>query len=95
MPVWLEAFLTLGGLLLLLLFFPARWGIVLNGALMGGRIALIALGIGLIYRANRVVNFAQGDLGGAPAALAVMLVVSWGWGYWFGFVAGLAPSVVL
>jgi branched-chain amino acid transport system permease protein len=95
-PLWLEAFLTLGGLLLLVpLFFPARWGIVLNGALMGGRIALIALGIGLIYRANRVVNFSQGDLGGAPAALAVMLVVSWGWGYWFGFVAGLAVSVVL
>src|SRR5687768_12455000 len=33
--------------------YPAPMGIVLNGALVGGRIALIALGIALVYRANR------------------------------------------
>jgi branched-chain amino acid transport system permease protein len=38
------------------LLYPAPKGIVLNGALVGGRIALIALGIALIYRANRIVN---------------------------------------
>ncbi|MBN2624152.1 MAG: ABC transporter permease [Acidimicrobiales bacterium] len=75
--------------------YPAPWGIVLNGALVGGRIALIALGIALVYRANRIVNFAQGDLGAVPAVLGVMLVVAWGWSYWFGLVAGLAAAVVL
>jgi hypothetical protein len=43
--------------------------------------ALIALGIALVYRANRVINFAAGDLGQLPATLAVLLVLSWGWNY--------------
>jgi branched-chain amino acid transport system permease protein len=77
------------------LLFPAPLGVVLNGALVGGRIALIALGIALVYRANRIVNFAQGDLGGVPATLAVMLVVSSGINYWLGFAAGLAAALVL
>ena len=75
--------------------FPAPSGVVLNGALVGGRIALIALGIALVYRANRVINFAQGDLGALPATLAVMLVLAWGLDYWLGLVAGLAAAVVL
>ena len=41
---------------------PRPLGVVVNGALFGSRIALIALGIALIYRANRIINFAQGDL---------------------------------
>jgi ABC-type branched-subunit amino acid transport system permease subunit len=75
--------------------YPAPMGIVLNGALVGGRIALIALGIALVYRANRIVNFAQGDLGALPAVLGVMLVVAWGWSYWFGLLIGLAASILL
>jgi branched-chain amino acid transport system permease protein len=86
----------LAGLLVLQqLLYPAPKGIVLNGALVGGRIALIALGIALIYRANRIVNFAQGDLGALPAVLGVMLVVAWGWSYWFGLIVGLAASILL
>jgi branched-chain amino acid transport system permease protein len=75
--------------------YPAPMGIVLNGAIGGGRIALIALGIALVYRANRIVNFAQGDLGAVPAVLGVMLVVAWGWSYWAGLLVGLLASVVL
>src|ERR671919_3172493 len=74
--------------------YPAPMGVVLNGALVGGRIALIALGIALVYRANRIVNFAQGDLGAVPAVLGVMLVVAWGWSYWAGLLVGLAAAVV-
>jgi len=85
----------LGLLVIQRIFFPAPLGIVFNGALFGGRIALIALGIALIYRANRIVNFAQGDLGALPATLGVMLVVAWGWSYWFGLVIGLAGSILL
>lgn len=77
------------------LLFPAPLGVLVNGGLVGGRVALIALGIALVYRANRIVNFAQGDLGAVPATFAVMLVLSWGWSYWFGLVAGLAAAVVL
>ena len=76
-------------------FFPAPLGVVVNGALFGSRIALIALGIAPIYRANRIINFAQGDLGAVPATLAVMLVVAWNWNYWIGLIAGLAAALVL
>ena len=58
--------------------FPAPLGVIVNGALVGSRVALIALGIALVYRANRVINFAAGDLGQLPASLAVLLVLSLG-----------------
>lgn len=75
--------------------FPAPLGIVVNGALFGSRIALIAVGIALVYRANRIVNFAQGDLGAVPATLGVLLVVAWSWNYWLGLAAGLTAALVL
>ena len=49
-------------------------GIVIQGALVGGISALLAVGIALVYRANRIVNFAQGDLGVVPALLAILLI---------------------
>ena len=75
--------------------FPAPNGVILDGALGGGRIALIALGIALIYRANRVINFAQGDLGQVPATLGALLVISVGVNYFVGFATGLVAAVVL
>ncbi|MFP3901181.1 MAG: ABC transporter permease [Acidimicrobiia bacterium] len=75
--------------------FPAPLGIVADGTLFGARIALISVGIALVYRANRVVNFAQGDLGGVPATIAVMLVLAWGVNYWLGMLAGFAAAVLL
>jgi branched-chain amino acid transport system permease protein len=77
------------------LFLQAPLGVVVDGALYGARIALIALGIALVYRANRIVNFAQGDIGGLPAVLAVMLVIAWGWSYWLGLIVGLAAALLL
>ena len=74
---------------------PAPLGVIVNGALVGGRVALIALGIALVYRANRVINFAQGDLGQVPASLAVLLVLSLGWNYVLSAVLGLLAAIVL
>jgi branched-chain amino acid transport system permease protein len=85
-----------------LVFFAVRvwpieapWGVVLDGAIGGGRIALIALGIALIYRANRVVNFAQGDLGSLPATLAVLLILSTGLNYFLSLAIGIVAALVL
>jgi branched-chain amino acid transport system permease protein len=75
--------------------YPAPAGVILNGALVGGRIALIALGIALVYRANRVINFAAADLGVAPITLVVMLVLGLGWNYWLGLGIGLVSAVAL
>ncbi|HEX4905676.1 MAG TPA: ABC transporter permease [Acidimicrobiales bacterium] len=57
-------------------FWPSPIGVLVQGLVIGGLTALIAFGIALTYRANRIVNFAGGDLGALPASLAVLLIVS-------------------
>ena len=78
----------------------AHWslplGVVVQGTLLGGLTALLAVGIALVYRANRIINFAQGDLGNFPATLAVLLMVTGiGLPYFLTFVTGLASAIVL
>src|SRR5207302_3148876 len=61
--------------------WPAPLGVVLQGVVIGGLTAMVAFGIALVYRANRVINFAAGDLGGVPASLAILLIVGRNWPY--------------
>jgi branched-chain amino acid transport system permease protein len=75
--------------------FPAPNGVILDGAIGGGRVALIALGIALIYRANRIVNFAQGDMGQVPATLGALLVITLSVNYFVAFATGLVAAIVL
>jgi branched-chain amino acid transport system permease protein len=82
-------------LLLVQLLWGPPAGIVVQGALLGGLSALLALGLALVYRAHRILNFAQGDLGAAPASLAVLLVVTSGASWLVAFLTGLLTAVVL
>ncbi|MGH2667556.1 MAG: ABC transporter permease [bacterium] len=77
------------------LFWPAPIGVLVQGVVIGGLTALIAFGIALIYRANRIVNFAQGDLGAVPASLAVLLIVGPGIPYLLALPIGLVAAVAL
>ncbi|HEX9888099.1 MAG TPA: ABC transporter permease [Nitriliruptorales bacterium] len=52
------------------------------GAIVGTLYGLIGMGIILVYRANRVLNFAQAQLGAVPAILGLLLMVKEGWSYW-------------
>jgi branched-chain amino acid transport system permease protein len=71
-------------------------GVIVQGTLIGGLTALLAVGVALVYRANRIINFAQGDLGAFPATLAVLLMVTGiGLPYPIAFVTGLAAAIVL
>jgi branched-chain amino acid transport system permease protein len=47
----------------------------------GSLIALLAIGVVLVYRANRIVNFAQAELGSVAAVLAIQFKLVWGWNY--------------
>jgi ABC-type branched-subunit amino acid transport system ATPase component/ABC-type branched-subunit amino acid transport system permease subunit len=72
------------------------WGVLVQGAIVGGLSALLALGLAIVWRANRVINFAAGDLGAVPATLAVLLTVSTvGLGWWAGLGVGLVTAVAL
>lgn len=75
--------------------FPLPLGVLVRGVLIGAVTALIALGMALIYRSNRIVNFAQGDLGAAPAVLVFLLLTEWGWPYPLAAVGGAIAALVL
>ena len=49
-------------------------GIYLSGAIVGCMHALVAIGLILVYRSNRIINFAQASLGATPAILALLLM---------------------
>lgn len=89
---------TLGPALLVvtiqLVFFPMPAGGVLSGVILGLLGALGAVGLALIWRASRVVNFAQGDLGAFPATLAVLLITLSGLPWLLGITAGLGAAVL-
>ena len=40
--------------------------------------ALLAFGLAVVYRASRIVNFAQADLGFLPVSLSIGLIVFFG-----------------
>ena len=82
-------------LLLQLLVFPMPLGAWLSGLVYGLVGSLAAVGLVLVWRSNRVLNFAQGDLGGFPATLAVLLVTAGGLPWLAGVALGLAAAVVV
>ena len=69
------------GTILFLVFvevlFPAPVGVLLQGAIDGAIAALTAIGIVLIYRANRFINFAYGSMGRwSPVGWCSLLVTA-------------------
>src|SRR5260221_337400 len=78
-----------------LVWSDVTWGIIVNGTIEGFLIALVALGIAIVYRANRIVNFSAADLGGTPAILALLLFSSWGWNVYLAAATGLVSAIVL
>jgi branched-chain amino acid transport system permease protein len=71
------------------------WGVTLNGAELGLLSSLVAVGLALTFRANRIINFAQADLGIVPSLLASLLILGKGWSYWFAMPTGLVAAAVL
>lgn len=75
--------------------YPMGIGPTALGIVIGLLTALVALGLALVYRANRILNFAQGDLGVVPTTLAVGLIAVSGLPYLVGLVLGLAAAVLI
>lgn len=78
-----------------LVLFPVPPGVFVRGLVVGGLTALIALGMALIYRSNRILNFAQPDLGSLPAVLVFMLMTAWGVPWIPSVLVGIASSLLL
>lgn len=71
------------------------YGIVLNGAVVGSLYALVAIGLILVYRANRIINFAQAGLGAVPAVVGLVLITNMGVPYGVGLVVMLVGALLL
>jgi ABC-type branched-subunit amino acid transport system ATPase component/ABC-type branched-subunit amino acid transport system permease subunit len=70
-------------------------GIILLGVVLGSLTALTAMGLVLVYRAARVINFAQVAIGSAAATLTLELANIRHWSYWAAAGAGLAFAALL
>jgi ABC-type branched-subunit amino acid transport system ATPase component/ABC-type branched-subunit amino acid transport system permease subunit len=78
--------------------------VLLLGTIIGSTYGLLAVGLVLIYRTNRIINFAHGQVGAFGAAFFGIEVVKWHIPYWIAFlpalvvaaaVAGLAEAAVV
>jgi branched-chain amino acid transport system permease protein len=63
-------------------FFSPDLGSLASGVAAGALYGLIAVGLILIYRTNRIINFAVAAIGAFPAVLAALLIAVRGWDWW-------------
>src|SRR5436309_15667679 len=66
--------------------------VVVLGLITGMTYALLGIGLVLVYKTTRVINFAHGEMGALPAVLIPVLVVNHHWNYWPALVASLAVA---
>ena len=68
--------------------------IVFDGIIQGLAIAVIAVGVVLIYRATRIINFAVGNMGVVGAVLLSLLVLQYGVPFWIALAIALVVGLV-
>ena len=79
-----------------LIIYPMPAGVVGLGLVLGLLGALVAVGLAMIQRANRIINFAQADLGTLPTAFAYGCIVSsWSLPYLLSFAIGIVGAAVI
>lgn len=69
--------------------------VVVVGTITGLTYALLAVGLSLIYKSARFVNFAHGNLGAFAAVILTKLIVDLGVPYWVAFAAAVAMGAGL
>lgn len=68
--------------------------VVYDGVIQGLAIAVIAVGVVLVYRATRIINFAVGNMGVVGAVLLSLLVLQYGVPFWLALVIALLVGLV-
>src|SRR4051812_3363165 len=70
-------------------------GIVIIGLITGAVTSLLAIGLILIYRTNRFINFAYGAMGSFVGVLAVGMFLQHHWSYWVILPVGVLVGVIV
>jgi branched-chain amino acid transport system permease protein len=66
--------------------------LLFSGLSLGAIYALVALGFTVIYRASRIINFAQGELLALGALVTSALISAHGMPFWLAFLIGAAVT---
>lgn len=74
--------------------FDVNSGTLVLGVLNGLPIGLLAVGLVLVYKANRFLNLAHAQMGALGALLLAKFVLEWGWSWWLAFAVTIAFGVV-
>ena len=69
--------------------------IVFSGAVTGVTYGVMAVGVILVFRSTRAINFAVGEMGGFSAALLYRLVIDWEAPFWLSFFACLVVGAIV
>ena len=89
---------TVGAALVLVAVFhfllprQVPYGVLLYGVVTGSTYSLIAVGLILVYRANRIINFALAEIGVFGAVLFENLIRASGWPWAAALVVGVATA---
>jgi branched-chain amino acid transport system permease protein len=73
----------------------APLGVVLQGAVFGTVTGLLAIGLVLIYRTNKIINFAYGAMGGVGGVLSVMMFVEKHVNYFVSMACGFVAALLI
>lgn len=75
--------------------FDVPTNVVILGLITGLTYSLLGIGITLVYRSSRVINFAHGEMGALPAVLIPIFVLNLGWNYWPSLGVAIVASLTL
>lgn len=92
---WVVAFLALWAVIGHVESKGLPLGIILLGLIYGSLYALVAIGIVLVYRGSRVINFAQAEFGVLAAVVAIELSVTYHVNYFLVMLVAIVGSILL
>ncbi|MBV8162263.1 MAG: ATP-binding cassette domain-containing protein [Acidimicrobiia bacterium] len=69
------------------------FGVIVLGLVLGGLFALTAMGLVLVYRSSRIINFAQVEIGGLAATVAQVMVRGWHQSYFLAVPIGILVAL--
>src|SRR5437588_1137479 len=75
--------------------FHVSGAVVALGLVTGMVYGVLAVGLVLVYRTSRIINFAYGEIGAFGAALLGVATVQWHIPYWAAFAVALAASAAV
>ncbi|HYD10940.1 MAG TPA: ABC transporter permease [Acidimicrobiales bacterium] len=71
------------------------FAVIVIGLVLGTVTALLAMGLILIYRTNRFINFAYGSMGSLAGVLAVGMHLQHGWSFWVALPVGVVGGAIV